>query len=302
MTSERPYLRDQVAAVVVLYGTAPFESQTLESLALASAGRRVDQVRLFVWDNSPAPLAQIPDGLAIAQYVSCSANLGLAAAYNTALEWASAAHVPWLVLLDQDTRVTKEYLEAVRAFVAKHPEGAADDGKAIGLGYPTLQQGNSILSPLAFPTIRARPHTTSDGTGNTKIMVLNSGAVVAVRAADAVGGFPRRYPLDGLDHAFVSELRLAGYGITSLGATLEHHASTSVMHEMPVSRLNSINEAEERYFLEYGSLSDRLWLLVRRALRLAQVGLGFRDSPSIRAEITALRRSVTSLARERRVR
>jgi hypothetical protein len=256
------------------------------------------QLLVLIWDNSPRPFVSIPDGLSPFESVADKDNPGLASAYNAALARAVATDCDWLVLLDQDTQVTLDYLEAVIEFANRPAVPSAADPPPIGLAYPQLRQGNRVLSPTRFPRLRARPYPHRPMLAHAdRIMVLNSGSVVSVAAARAVGGFPVSYPLDALDHAFVGQLRLAGYHLHPLQVWLEHHAATTAMNLMPKRRFTSISQAEERFYADYGTRADRAWLVLRRLVRLGQVLVGHRDTPSVRSEIVAVAGSIRVIMR-----
>ena len=284
---------DTLAAVVVLYGTAPFDSEALTSLAAVSLDPQSPEVRVMIWDNSPVAHIRMPEGLPLAILKRDPSNPGLARAYNEALQWAKREGHRWLLLLDQDTTVTGAYLRAVADFTAAH-QRVPEDLPSIGVGFPSLAQNGKVLSPTYFPRLRARPYP-GRRPKTKRLMVLNSGTVVSVEAAISVGGFPIRYPLDALDHAFVSELRLADFRSVAIPVALEHHASTSAMQDMTPERLKSLTKAEVQYFTEYGSRADRTWLLLRRVTRVLQVILGRRNSPSLRIEVAALGSAFRSL-------
>src|SRR5687768_2304439 len=102
-----------ILAVLVLYQTSALQSPTLASLCQAVAQCGVERrFELLIYDNSasPSPLPAIPIPLT---YLHDPANGGLVAAYNTALQLAQRGRNEWLLLLDQDTVLTGDYLNTL---------------------------------------------------------------------------------------------------------------------------------------------------------------------------------------------
>ncbi len=101
-------------AVVVLYGMTAEESPAYRSLiaARAIAGVRQANVSIVLWDNSPSRPSSVdlPEDVV---YIHDPRNLGLAFAYNQALELAVRRGSRWLITLDQDTTLPGDYLLAM---------------------------------------------------------------------------------------------------------------------------------------------------------------------------------------------
>ena len=104
-----------ILAVIVLYRVAADASQAFCSLrSLMAADPQVAAaIDLMLFDNSPQPQPR-PAGYA-GSYIPHPANPGLAACYNLALQSAQRQAIPWLLLLDQDTTLTRDYLAEVSA-------------------------------------------------------------------------------------------------------------------------------------------------------------------------------------------
>jgi GT2 family glycosyltransferase len=101
----------QIVAVVVLYKRKPERSETINSLAAVFEGdpELLRSIRVLLWDNSPIAIEQ-PDLSFPCDYRHAGRNVGTSGAYNNAMEFAEAQGSPWLLLLDQDTAVSQEFL------------------------------------------------------------------------------------------------------------------------------------------------------------------------------------------------
>ncbi len=259
-----PAGQPRVLAEVVLYRAEPDcgESAALRTL-LAERQREpawARDVAVVVWDNSPRS-RELPvefDGVSRAD----TANPGLRAAYEFTLGEAVWRDVPWVLLLDQDTEVTAEYL----AEVLRETSAA---GPGVGALLPRLVHRGAVVSPV-HPQ-RLGPPREFDGT-EAMVQGFNSGAVLRVAAMQAVGGFDRRFPLDYLDHATFAALQRGGWRVRVLGSRLQHGLSSDTGRAATVGerrRQASTLQAERRFYWAYGDGTDRVLhplRLLRRAV------------------------------------
>jgi GT2 family glycosyltransferase len=257
-------------AVIVLHKMPADQSQAFTSLqALSGHNRKVSAtIDLVVCDNTPydQPRPSAFQGL----YISDKTNPGLAKCYNLTLRIADEREIPWLLLLDQDTTLTPEYLEEISSG-AVH---LLSDRKIVAI-VPKLSDKGVLCSPLYPPTYgpaRMIDRTTA-GDSSQRLHAFNSGAVLRVSSLKAIGGFPEDFPLDYLDHATFAALQDRGGRLHILNAILEHELSSNVERNRDpdfVQRQTGILDAEYRFYKQYGSAGDR----VRRRLRLIRASLG----------------------------
>src|ERR1700722_5969528 len=133
-----------ILAVVVLYNCELSRSHSLSSLIelLNANPELARRFSLIVYDNSPQAQSPVSGADFPTHYVHDPTNGGLASAYNFALARAEAEAREWLLLLDQDTTLTRDFLfELIETSSALQttPEAAA-----IG---PKLVVGGGIHSP-----------------------------------------------------------------------------------------------------------------------------------------------------------
>jgi len=246
----------RVLAVVVLYQMTLEESSTWRAMSrvLRERPEVAASVEVMVADNSPEPQA-MPEGFT-GTYLHDSGNAGLAPRYNRALEIAAGRGIEWLLLFDQDTNPTEAYfLEVLRL-----TESLRGDA-AIGVIAPKLVMNGRILSPHA-PVFRKPEYEVelgSSGVIGKDLRAFNSGAVVRVSDLQAIGGFPEEYWLDYLDHATFHRIQELGKSIYVMDAVLDHELSDATPGKPvnPVRLLNRL-KAEERFYAEYGTVSERV--------------------------------------------
>lgn len=192
-----------VLAVLVLYRQSLAESATFQSLS-AGLGQLSTPLPLLVYDNSPTPVGdpgRVGYPAWAITYVHDPSNPGVSRAYQEGARMAAAGSIPWLLLLDQDTRFPADWLGRYLNAVARHPEAA--------LFAPILRSGERILSPCiyrfkrGFPLDRVEPGKRP----LAGISVLNSGMWVGVEEYRAVGGHDVRIALDFADHEFIERFK-----------------------------------------------------------------------------------------------
>jgi GT2 family glycosyltransferase len=261
--------RIQIQCVIVLYNTAPTDSQTICSLISCYKQHRglAEQLSVLIYDNSP--YSQKPSsikGLGEAEYFHDGANGGLAAAYNYALTIARQREIQWLLLLDQDT------LLEVGLFLALSREICATPSPSVCAFVPKLVRDEFILSPQIVERFRNKPVSRHFfGLSSRPLTALNSAACLRVDAAVQVGGFPHEYWLDYLDHAMFHRLRVAGGQIVTLDVALQHHLSSRNLEvEMSAERYANMLSAEWMLVREIGWV----WGPLIHRLRLLKRGLG----------------------------
>lgn len=253
--------------VVVLYRLSPDESPAFQSLVRMIGQVPGAVIACVVYDNSPAAHG-LPVTAFACTYCHNPSNPGLAVAYQYALEQAEREGISWLLLLDQDTIVTAEYLAEVFQRVSD-----LKDRHELAAIVPKLMQDGVLLSPH-WPYGERSRQSFGDRSGvlEPNVRVYNSGALLRVVAVRAAGGFPLDYPLDYLDHVVFARLKAQQGRIFLLNAALPHQLeskSQDVHKALKNSpRLRGMLAAETRFYRQYGSRRDRLLLLRRRA-RLA---------------------------------
>ena len=269
-----------LTAVVVLYDQSPGQSEALCSLLDVAVGRpdAAQRISLIIYDNSPKPHELSVTTPFETQYIHDAENAGLARAYNAALKGAQAQGSTWLLLLDQDTRLTSQYLDEL----LETSEAVASQSEISAI-VPKLWAGKRLYSPEApfLWQIRqqfSNQHHAVDenvtGTVAEPLTAYNSGAALRISAIEEMGGFPEEFWLDYLDHAVFQQLRLQGKGLWVMRTVLQQNLSHMDLETVPMWRHWSVLAAQTRFVLQFGNVVDRLffrwWLLkTSRSFRLS---------------------------------
>lgn len=188
--------------VVVLYKTSLEDSKTINSLGNIIK----ENSNLFVFDNSPVRQYE-NENFQFKSFTVCyyhdATNPGLSTAYNSALDECSKSNKKWLLLLDQDTTFTKEYLEEIeRLDYDKIPDKVV----AIIPRVISLSDRRSIAPVKMFLGGICRPVDAEGGVVNIPISGINSGTILSVSYMNTIGGFSTDYTLDMLDHWYFRKI------------------------------------------------------------------------------------------------
>jgi GT2 family glycosyltransferase len=267
----------RVLLVLVLYKVKPLACLTL--MTLCRALHEIDlaaRVKLLIYDNSPIANCP-PEGIPIEHfYVHDAKNGGLATAYNAGLEVALKDRIDWLLLLDQDTEITPQYLSRIDTLL---PTIATDS--RIAAIVPKLHCGGSIFSPaqVFWGGFLAPINGKFSGVAPFEATALNSGSVLRASALQHIGGFNSQFWLDYLDHWMFNQLHRAGFSIYVMDILVQHALSVMNFQTMSDARYKNILSAERLFYQTCKSNAEqKLYLLriVGRAVKILLQARGMR--------------------------
>jgi len=129
------------------------------------------------------------------QLIENEDNLGIAEALNQGVRGARGAGYPWVILFDQDSRLTPDFIENMLETWESHPQ--RDRICAI---HPTYYDPEVVKDP-----VRQRA---SDGGPVTS---MTSGALMPVWVFEKVGWFDPDFFIDEVDAEYCYRIRAAGY-------------------------------------------------------------------------------------------
>jgi len=226
-------------------------------------------IRILLFDNTPGgghPGA-LPNGV---QYESAGFNAGLAAAYNRALDLAQESQCDWLLLLDQDTILPKDFLELLSAQIKQY-ESHADVVALV----PVVRSRGIAVSPkkVGFFGLKALPEA-SLGPQFAEVTAINSGTALRCDFIRSIGGFNRAYWLDYLDHWLFRQVYAAGKKVAVWDCTLEHHLSVQNYREnITMTRYRSILAGESGFMTTHKSKLQIPLYLLRLLVRSARMAM-----------------------------
>ena len=256
-----------IQCVVVLYKQTPAQARSLVSLlricrddpAIAA------KIRIAVHDNSPDSSPSESWASSNIDYFHSPSNPGLAVAYSRALSMARDHDIPWLLTLDQDTTVDRNFLLRLLAALESNLSE-----KACAL-VPELVNDGVVLSPqIVGSVLYHRLPLGFSGFPDKPVVAFNSASCLNVDAVSAIGGFPEEYWLDYLDHIVYHRLQAAGGRVYVLDSQLQHSLSMQYIEaEVSIGRYSNVLAAEWRFVRDTSALKGRLVHRMRLLKRTA---------------------------------
>lgn len=237
---------NEILVVVVLYNRYEIKSLNYEF------PKEIEDI--IVYDNSPIR-SKILNPKRI-EYIHDSRNSGISVAYNYAFNRARSRKKKFLLLLDQDSKITSEYFTELKFL---------DIGENVSCILPTVldEKKDMIISPIELNRFGFGKRRTIGYTSN-RISAINSGALWSIDFLKKLNGFNNNFPLDYLDHWVFRESFRLNHKIIILGYVMLHNLS--IIHfdsTYPIERYQSILKAEKLFYKE-----DELLFKVGYKIRL----------------------------------
>ena len=256
-------MNTQIVAVVVLYKRKPERSQTINSLAAVfeKDPELLRSIRVLIWDNSPTAI--LPSNLPFpCDYKHAGGNVGTSGAYNKAMEYADQQGSPWLLLLDQDTTLSNEFLPRMLEYSYR-----LLDSPEVGSVVPFIYSHAQLVSPrllLSFNRNQQIP-LTLNGVCRKKAFAVNSTTLVRVAALKEIGGYSEEFWLDLSDvYAFQAMYAKRRYIYVAADLVLQHSLSgMDYDKEMTYERYRNFLAAEGAFVDLYSSPLERAAQLFR---------------------------------------
>lgn len=214
---------------------------------LLASGTFPEIQKVLIFDNSESSTR--PEGLDKRfVYHHSKANVGLAKAYNYALK-NSNDNSEWLVTLDQDTILTKAYLNELILNSSKLSE------RVVAIA-PIIQDNEQQISPVRSDILRPIHSELPQGNQvySKNIMIINSGTALRIKFLNEIDGYNLLFPLDYLDHWLCWRIFVEEKQINILSNELQHTLSVlDYANHMNLYRYQAILSAEKCYYSLYNT-------------------------------------------------
>lgn len=162
-------------------------------------------------------------------------NLGIAEALNQGVRWAKDQGYPWVLLLDQDSRILDPFIESMFNTWLAHPK--RDLVASIHPRY---------MDPKTSSFGRYAPRA-PDG---SPIWSMTSGALMPTWIFDKIGWFASEFFIDWVDIEYCFRIRAAGFLIAESQAILLHDPGHAVWSSFLGLRFRpSHHSADRRYYM-----------------------------------------------------
>lgn len=229
---------EAVCAVIVTYHP--------DAVMLQNLRKTLAQVQgMVVVDNGSAseelqPFRAAKETLGF-KLIENSHNLGVAEALNQGVQWAKSEGFPWVMLFDQDSKITDGFVRLMYETWEGHPQ--RDRVCSIHPRYIGPSTGAQLMVP------RER-----DG---GPFVSMTSGSMLPTWIFDKIGWFATEYFIDYVDWEYCARIRAAGYLIAdSRKATLLHAAGDPTRVSLLGRTFQpSHHSAMRRYYITRNSIT-----------------------------------------------
>ncbi|GAX48169.1 glycosyltransferase [Pseudolactococcus reticulitermitis] len=200
-------------------------------------------LNLVIFDNGVIDFSseKLPDGFDSVQYHfnQESTERGTRIAYQYTL---TTAKDDWLMLLDDDTMMTEDYIGKVIEVLSDPKVDAV---------CPQIFDREVQISPTSSETIKNLKYPKTAGLYQEDITGISSGLVLSKQFMVKIGGFTKEFPLDYLDHWIFWQLRKHHQVIQVMDEKISHQLSVQHLEALSKSRFVKIFTAEYDYYKTY---------------------------------------------------
>lgn len=222
---------------------------------LASVSRNVGVARslgarVLLVDNTPEPV--VDEGWALRNGCALIHNGnrdGIAGALERGFAWAERQGLEWLLTMDQDSEVARDWLALLLEAV------------------PGLDPKTALVSAEHVTDVRTFGAECVSRPVLTPVRdTMTSGNLVRVASWKEVGGFDRSLFIDQVDHDFCLRLHDAGWDLFELrGAKMPHPLGDVTVHRLFWKKYHQVSNHSA--FRRYTITRNRLRMIFRHCLR-----------------------------------
>lgn len=235
----------EILYILVLYQQKL--ADTISYQTLVDGLRQVPHsYQLLIYDNSPLPQAVEPTERMI--YNHDENNGGIQAAYQYGFEIAKKRKIDWLCFLDQDTRLSPEYLNEIQ----KQMKQFRNEPNLVSL-VPLVKNQERMISPTFANTVRPlrQKNTPTTGINLKPITAISSGTCIKTTFVDSIGGFHSPFSLDYFDHWLFWQIAQLQKKVFVLDTILIHDLSVLHYQDLSSERYRSILSSENQFYQQY---------------------------------------------------
>lgn len=194
--TDRRYIVN-IKCVIVIYNMQCEDSRCLVSILKL----KTQKLNLIVCDNSNVSLFKKNNREFCEEnhieYIDMQGNHGLSRAYNKAL--TKVEKNEWVVLFDQDTRISNNYFVELEKSVNTYPH--------IYIHVPIVKSEKLLMSPSLASKYKVSKTTITKPGLYTDITAINSGMAINRKVFTRVGKYNEEIFLDYLDHYFIRQYK-----------------------------------------------------------------------------------------------
>ncbi len=251
--------------VIVLYKKKLNNSLTYQGLIKNINNKQ--KLQLFIYDNSPqSQKINNCNNNFLIEYIHDPQNPGVTKAYNQGFAFAKLKKIKWVLLFDQDTNISKNYISNLIDNISKNPE--------ISIISPILKYGEKIVSPFKIKLQRGKgiKHISPGKHLFNNYSIINSALCIKSDLFFKTKGYNENIKLDFSDISFIRRVSKYEKYFLLIHDTIEHELSAfSNNMENSLARF-------ERYCLDARNYAEEFNIkkLISAIILLRGVKLSFR--------------------------
>lgn len=257
----------KISVICVVFNVEPVKCKTLSSLETLDLSPYDIEMKVHIWDNS-ADCFGI-DSLAFmklpSSYRHSGKNSSLAEAYNSVIKIDSSAN--YYLILDDDSVITQEYLEALVTFV--------NTGKKLAV--PKIFNSGKLISPGKINGVRGAElsvDSLQEGDNQiTSFTAMMSGTIINRDVFDFGIQFDERLTLYGIDTKFFLDFQKKFTGFYLMDVSLDHDSALrndDLLIGNKLSRLSNLFKSRYIVFCDVSFFRSKLAFYIAAAsLKLA---------------------------------
>ena len=222
--------------------------------------KNYSSIKLIVCDNSTIENKNeekvLNDGN---MYISMHGNKGLSKAYNKALKNIPYSKDDYVLLLDDDTTLTNEYIQTVFRSIETKKD----------VYIPIVKTSNMLMSPVISKDGCICPIKEIDQIHDSKISAINSGMLICTDVFNDYQ-YPEQMFLDYVDHAFMFEMNRRHKQMEVMNITVFQSFSVDEFNKIAEKNRFKIFKKDIAYYYKELVKNRKfyLYILLKRKIRL----------------------------------
>ena len=252
----------KLTVCLVAYSKEFTQTESFKSLDNLSYSIK-KSLNLIVFDNGRREVTEykLPEGFSSVSYYFNKEMIerGTRIAYQYALDNMADS---WLMLLDDDTSITDNYILKVLKEISNTQVEAL---------CPLIFDEQVQLSPTDSDTVKSLNFPKGSGIYSKNITGISSGLVLSKEFMLEIGGFTKEFPLDYLDHWVFWQLRDRKKKIKVIDEIVQHQLSEK--------RFYSIFSSEYLFYKKY--VPEAFYQIQKKYVKMIIVGF-FKKNQGIR--------------------
>jgi GT2 family glycosyltransferase len=235
-------------AIIILYKMRAVNSTSYETLIAAAkhVSSEALDLKILLYDNAPDGFVggELPANV---EYHRASANHGLAKPYNFAAGQAENEGYEWLLTLDQDTILPRQFLSLLLEGIVR-----VSNTPSVAAIVPQIVGDGRVLSPnwLWRDTVLRPFRNGYIGVSDVPVFAFNSATAIRISTLQQVGGYNPLFWLDSSDHEIFRRFQEFGKSVFVTGNNqVDHNFSMlAIEQRMSPERYRNVLLAESAFW------------------------------------------------------